>query len=136
MTYKTKQRDAILAFFDAHPGGCFTAKDICRALPVGEATVFRTLALLTEEGAIRKFADEGRGAVYRLSGCRENHIHLKCKTCGRLIHLDCGFMEEITRHFSAEHGFSLDCGTTILYGLCDGCGGKSCCKNGTGKECK
>jgi len=121
MTYKTKQRDAILQFFSASPHISYTAREVIEALSVGEATVFRNLTMLTKEGLLKRFSDKN-GAVYQFSGCDGHHMHLKCKLCGTLVHLDCLFAEEISHHFAKEHGFLLDQEQTVLYGLCENCG--------------
>ena len=128
--YKTRQRDEILRFFMEHQDGCFSAKDVYKQVNAGEATVFRTLNALAQEGILNKFTGDG-GAYYQYN--RENactdHIHLKCERCGRLIHMDCTFIHELIRHFCSEHGFTVDCGKTVIYGLCGDCGtphGKNC----------
>jgi Fur family ferric uptake transcriptional regulator len=129
--YKTKQRDEILRFFMENAGGCFTARDVIEKVDAGEATVFRTLSALVNEGVLKRFTgDSSRGgaAHYQYSSCSESdpHIHLKCEDCGRLIHMDCGFMDDIVAHFRADHGFSVDCTRTVIYGKCESCsaGGK------------
>jgi len=127
--YKTRQMDEILRFFMENSDTCFSARDIVERVEAGEATVFRTLAILVRENRIRKFsAGNGKGecAHYQYNESEEclNHIHLKCEECGRLIHMDCSFMDEITSHFSREHGFLVDCGKTVIYGLCEECSEK------------
>ena len=126
MQYKTKQRDAVLRFFMDHADSCFTVKDVYAHVDAGEATVFRAITSLTEAGLLRKFTvGSGRGecASYQYDNChgKSEHIHLKCEGCGELIHMDCAFMETILSHFSEEHGFSVDCGRTVVYGLCAAC---------------
>ena len=124
MQYKTKQRDAVLRFFMEHAGSCFTVRDVYAAVDAGESTVFRAITSLTEAGLLRKFtAGNGRGecACYQYDGGRPGHIHLKCERCGELIHMDCAFMETILSHFLNEHGFSVDSGRTVIYGLCASC---------------
>ena len=54
----------------------------------------------------------------------ERHLHLKCVRCGRIIHLDCTFMDEISNHILNDHGFVLQCRNSILYGTCRACAGK------------
>lgn len=130
--YNTKQRDEIIAFFNRHRGGCFTAKDIIRSgeVSVGEATVYRTLSRLAGQGVLKRFTDGGEGASYQLGGescaC---HFHLKCEVCGRVIHMDCGFMADMQRHIESSHGFSVDIGKTVIYGRC------AECSDGEGKQC-
>ena len=120
MPYKTKQRNAILAYFEKDPGTVYTAREIIDALSVSEATVFRTLTLLTDEGLLKRFTGP-HGSTYQYSGCGGHHMHLKCKTCGTLVHLECSFAEEIMRHFDTEHHFVLDKEETVFYGLCESC---------------
>ncbi len=124
--YKTKQRDEILRFLMENDDVCFSAKEITDRVSAGEATVFRTLAVLVRENRVRKFTvGSGRGecAHYQYNNSEECalHIHLKCESCGRLIHMDCSFMDEIRRHFKEDHNFVVDCGKTVIYGLCEDC---------------
>ena len=123
MPYHTKQRHAILDYFAASPDTGHTAREVIDALAISEATVFRTLTHLTEEGLLRRFSDS-RGSTYQYSGCGGQHMHLKCKTCGTLVHLECSFAEEIMRHFATEHRFALDKEDTVFYGLCEQCAGR------------
>lgn len=124
--YKTKQRDEILRFLMENEDACFSAREISEHVTAGEATVFRTLAVLVRENRIRKFsAGGGKGECsyyqYNASEACSMHIHLKCEDCGKLIHMDCDFMEEIIRHFSKDHDFFVDCGKTVIYGRCTDC---------------
>ena len=54
-------------------------------------------------------------------GASREHLHLKCVQCGRIYHLDCHFMDEVRAHLMAEHGFTLQCEGSVLYGLCRHC---------------
>ena len=35
--------------------------------------------------------------------------------------MDCHFMDEVRQHLQAEHGFTLQCEGSILYGVCRRC---------------
>ena len=35
--------------------------------------------------------------------------------------MDCSFMTDILSHFSEHHGFTVDCGKTVIYGICENC---------------
>ena len=88
-------------------------------------TVYRYLDKLAGEQRIMKYvADKGEKAVFQYVDegrhCRE-HLHLKCVQCGRIYHLDCHFMDEVRAHLMAEHGFTLQCEGSVLYGLCRRC---------------
>ena len=123
--YQTKQRDEILNFFHENEEKCFTAKEICSNVSCGEATVFRTLTTLTDEGMLTRYTGRrGDSAYYQLNSCeKENHIHLKCCECGDLIHMDCSIMSEFADHFKTHHDFVIDCRKTVIYGLCSKCSG-------------
>mgnify|MGYP000000071816 FL=1 len=123
--YNTKQRDEIVDFFSRHRGSCFTAKDIITSgeVTVGEATVYRTLTKLANQGVLKRFTGDGSGACYQLMDERKcsSHFHLKCDRCQKLIHMDCGFMKEMQQHIEKNHGFAVDVGRTVIYGLCSDC---------------
>lgn len=128
--YSTKQRSAVLDFLkenNAH----VTASDIVFHLKelgvnVSTATVYRTLEKLEGEGVVRKmFIDQGHSACYQYvdEGACAEHFHLKCIKCGRLIHLSCDFLREMESHIFDDHGFTVSSGRTVIYGICDVCGG-------------
>lgn len=129
--YKTKARQYILDFLKTSKDGTVSAADITEHLKnmgaaVNQATVYRYLSRLSRENRVLKFTDaKTHKSVYRYveeeSGC-DGHIHIKCVSCGRLMHLECDFMEDIKRHLSEEHGFELKCEGSILYGVCSECG--------------
>ena len=50
-------------------------------------------------------------------------IKIKCEGCGRLIHLDCGELQEIRNHLQVHHGFLWNTGRTVFYGTCADCAG-------------
>ena len=128
--YNTKARKYILDFLKLRQDSTVSAADITAHLKkmgaaVNQATVYRYLNRLSRENQVLKFTDsKTQKSVYRFvgvgSGCDE-HIHIKCVSCGKLMHLECDFMEDIKRHLSEEHGFLLQCDGSILYGLCGEC---------------
>lgn len=124
--YNTKQRDEIVEFFNKHRGTCFTAKELIKngEISVGEATIYRTLSRLTEQGVLKRFTDGETGACYQLNESEEcaSHFHLKCEKCRKIIHMDCGFMTDMKRHIEGSHDFFVDIGKTVIYGLCGDCG--------------
>ncbi len=127
-SYHTRQREMVLQFFAAHPAECFCARQLIdqKQIPVGTATLYRALALLTQEGHLKKFAQaDGGPAFYQYNesdACR-SHFHLKCLRCGRLVHMDCSLMKDLQDHIAADHDFWVDSGKSILYGICKTCRG-------------
>ena len=128
--YHTRQQEAVAEYFRLNADVCVTADDIYLYFmrensKIGKATIYRCLDRMVESGEIKKFiSDSGDGAMYQLidadNGC-DRHFHLKCTVCGRIIHLDCGFMGEFEKHISQHHGFCVDNARTIIYGLCEEC---------------
>ncbi len=124
--YNTKQKNLLIDFFKNNPDKCFNAKQIieCNELKMGQATVYRMLSRLSNEGIIKKFISESDGcSSYRLNDCDgcDCHFHLKCLKCGEFIHTDCDLMGEIGTHLAKDHNFVMDNSKTIIYGLCKGC---------------
>ena len=126
--YQTKQQDAVQALFAARPEDCLTAEEACAALAkggldVGKTTVYRAIARLCERGRLRRYAahESGEAARFQLNPCRESHLHIRCAGCGALEHLHCEEVETLKEHLLTRHGYQLDEGQTILYGLCQRC---------------
>lgn len=129
-SYNTKQGSLILSLLQKQPGRHFTADDIISELakggrPVGKATVYRHLDKLIKQGLVRKYiAEEGQSACFEFidkSGNCKSHYHLKCSGCGRLIHVECGYLDELARHVLEHHGFVISPEKTVLYGMCEKC---------------
>src|SRR5690348_14703077 len=79
----TAPRMAVIGVIATMPGH-FTAEALAaRVRGVGRATVFRTLKLLVDEGAVcRVLLDDGK-LHYRLSRTPHHH-HLVCTECGAI----------------------------------------------------
>lgn len=129
--YKTRQKDAILDYLKQHPGKHVTAGSLQRLLEdkgihIGTTTIYRTLDRLVAENQVRKYENgNGQSACYEYlneeTRCHPGEYHMVCERCGRLIHLHCEEMKKITDHIQAGHGFTLDPGRTVLYGICEEC---------------
>ncbi len=127
-SYKTTGREKLIEFLSKNPDRHFTAEEICNAVRGGTAaqsSVYRHLSELCAKDVVRKFRDEETAKTrYQYVGeacdCR-NHFHAKCLRCGRIEHLDCGDSVEFAAHLLEEHGFRIDCGQSMLYGVCARC---------------
>lgn len=122
-TYKTRQREEILSIFEREPDRCFSARELITegGLSAAQATVYRTLSMLTDEGTIRRFKSSIGGDCYKLACRHDDHIHFVCNRCGEMIHSDCEFIGKMADHLLASHGFTLDTGNTVIYGTCAKC---------------
>lgn len=128
--YNTKQRENLLDFLMRNKDRHTNVQEISLFLagegsPVGTATIYRQLDRLVEQGIVRKYVLDGKtGACYQYienNSCHE-HFHLKCVSCGRLIHIDCDYLTGINRHIAERHGFTVDPSQTVFYGKCSECG--------------
>lgn len=130
ISYATTSRRKILEFLKECDDRTVTAADVAEYLEsqsssVNRTTIYRYLDKLAKEGILLKYvAEKGSQSSYQYvepgRHCSE-HLHLKCVKCGKIIHLDCHFMEEISRHILEEHDFSLQCRNSVLYGVCKEC---------------
>jgi len=126
MTYNTRRKEEIFNFFLLHKEKSLSLKEVCEALAKdgeGESSVYRIVASLCKTGVIRKISDpKSRHCKYQFvggGGCT-NHLHLKCNSCGKLIHLDCEKSRELKESILALGGFKLD-GASFLFGECLSC---------------
>ena len=128
-TYQTEGRMRLLGFFEAHPDCQFTVEELCKTLngdaESGRSSLYRQLGELCRQDVLRMFRSEEQACnVYQYVGsacdCRE-HFHAKCSLCGKIEHLHCGDSSEFARHLMNEHGFFIDCGQSVLYGICAQC---------------
>lgn len=134
-TYKTKQLTELESYLMTVPGEHVTVGEICahfksKGETMGTATVYRHLERMIQEGKVAKYSVDGTtGACFEyLSGDKNCHkpvcYHCKCEECGRLIHLQCGELNEIRNHLLEHHGFTVDPMRTVFYGICEECGRK------------
>jgi Fur family ferric uptake transcriptional regulator len=91
-----------------------------RESAVGLATVYRTLSLLHEKGAIDALSHHGGELCYRLCG-DEHHHHLLCSSCHRVVeveHCDLGgWLDEV----AARYDFVATGHQIEIVGLCGAC---------------
>ena len=91
-----------------------------RGSSVGLATVYRTLSLLHESGAIDALSHHGGELCYRLCGGAHHH-HLVCSSCHRVVELhQCG-LDGWVDDAAARHGFVATGHQLEISGLCAEC---------------
>jgi Fur family ferric uptake transcriptional regulator len=120
----TRQRLAVLDALAAEPDDA-TAQRIHARLrrhghAVGLATVYRTLALLSERGVVDTLMHHPGEICYRL--CSEgHHHHLVCAECHRVVELgQCG-LDAWLAAVGAEHGFTVSGHRIEVTGSCAEC---------------
>jgi Fe2+ or Zn2+ uptake regulation protein len=119
----TPQRMAILNIL-SQAGAHLTPIDICQkaaeALPgLTDATVYRTLNFLTQQGLVLA-AHIGNGQlVYEIAG--RNHHHLICRRCGGTCEIGHELLESLYQQFQASTGYQIDNIHVTFFGLCPAC---------------
>lgn len=135
--YQTEQKKLLIAYMEAHKNEQFSAEELSEILAgspgkdgkaPGKSTVYRLVSGLADEGVLRRFPKEGgRGWLYQFhqrNGC-SGILHLKCRECGLLQHLDSQTSSMLLKQIRRDLGFAVDQDTSILYGLCASCEKKS-----------
>lgn len=126
MKYKTGKRELIISFLRKNSSKSFTLEEISNEITAdgrGKSTVYRIVADLLSEGKLRRLSDgKTRHCTYQYIGNEEcsSHLHLKCRECGRLIHLKDELSDEFAKALLLTDGFALDAGT-MLFGQCSDC---------------
>ena len=102
---------------------------LATVVKVNTTTVYRYLDKLCAEHVVIKYPDlNSDKAVFQFAGEEKkctDHLHLKCIRCGKVVHLDCDFMDELKEHLFQEHGFRLQCSGDMLHGICKDCENRS-----------
>lgn len=128
--YATEKRNKILEYLVNHKDVNVSVKDIERHLEVegmsaNITTIYRYLEKLETDGKVLKRIDEkGSKSTFQYvkpDATCHNHLHMKCSGCGKIYHMDCGFMKEFQNHIFEHHHFELECKTSMLYGMCENC---------------
>ncbi|MBO6047407.1 MAG: transcriptional repressor [Erysipelotrichaceae bacterium] len=128
--YRTKNKDFIMNYLESHSDSRVSAQDLYDAMTaqnfkVNLATVYRQLERLSDDGTVLKIkssADDRH--YYQFTGEHDDcshHLHMQCSCCGKIIHLECHFMDSISDHLLTHHGFKLNCADSLLMGLCAHC---------------
>ena len=120
----TRQRLLVLETLAAEPHDA-TAQEIYSRLrqsgePVGLATVYRTLSLLSEHGVVDEFAHRPGETCYRLCG-EGHHHHLVCSRCHGVAELERCEVDDWLGKAAREHGFTPTTHTLEVTGLCAEC---------------
>lgn len=127
--YKTKVSQKILEYIQENSERGFNASEIYAYLTKEEiqvnlATIYRNLDKLAENKLITKFkASSSDSGMYRYAGNRrcQEHLHMQCRVCGRIYHLEGDFMNEIAVYLRDKFGFELECEASSLGGICKDC---------------
>ncbi len=128
-TYQTRPLRLILEYMAAHPEQSYTVDALAAALQQcygdrapGKSTLYRLLPRLEQEQKIKRFEKDGEHrSLYQLMGCSHNHLHLKCTSCGKLLHMKDAASVRLLEDVLNNAGFAVDQRQTVLFGKCADC---------------
>ncbi len=101
-----------------------TADEICEQVrselgTVSRQAVYDALNTLSENGLIRRI--EPAGSPSRYESRTDNHHHLICRQCGKVLDVDCAHGEAPCMDPPDTHGFQIQEAEVIYWGICPDC---------------
>lgn len=119
----TAQRLAVLAAVSARPHG--TADDVVQAVRaeigvISRQAVYDALAVLTDRGLVRRIQPAWSPARFE-DRAGDNHHHLICRSCGRMVDVDCAVGAAPCLTPADDAGFEIDEAEVIYWGRCPQC---------------
>ncbi len=122
----TSQREAILQTLYENPEH-FTSENLYLLVKekypeinIGIATVYRTLALLEENGLVSSISLGTQGKKFEIAN-KPHHDHLICKQCGKIVEFENEKIESLQEEIAEANGFALTHHLMQLYGICRAC---------------
>ena len=119
----TAQRLAVLRAVTSGPHG--TAADIDTAVrkeigTISLQAVYDALGALADKGIIRRIQPAGSPARYE-DRVGDNHHHLICRSCGRMVDVDCAAGNTPCLTAADDLGYEVDEAEVIYWGRCPEC---------------
>ncbi len=88
---------------------------------VGLTTVYRHLALLTEEGQLDALQTADGELVYRRCHSDQHHHHVVCRQCGRGSEVEVPDLERWAESTASKLGYTDVTHTVEIFGVCADC---------------
>ena len=123
----TAQRLAVLRAVSVQPHG--TAHDVAEVVRaeigvISRQAVYDALAVLADKGLVRRIEPAGSAARYE-DRVGDNHHHLICRTCGRMVDVDCAVGDTPCLTAADDSGYEIDEAEVVYWGRCPKCVGVS-----------
>jgi Fur family ferric uptake transcriptional regulator len=119
----TAQRLAVLRAVSGRPH--VTADDVFEVVKddigsISRQAVYDALGMLVENNLIRRIQPAGSAARYE-DRVGDNHHHLICRTCGRVVDVDCAVGDTPCLTAAADMGYEIDEAEVAYWGRCPDC---------------
>jgi Fur family ferric uptake transcriptional regulator len=121
----THPRVTILNILENSDQRHLSAEDVYKELlaadeEIGLATVYRVLTQFEGAGLVCRHHFEGGQSVFELNR-GGHHDHLVCIKCGSVVEFVEDVIEERQRAIAAQHGFTIEDHSLVIYGVCPNC---------------
>jgi len=119
----TAQRLAVLRAVSVRPHS--TADDVYKVVraeigAISRQAVYDALAALGDKGLLRRIQPAGSPARYE-DRVGDNHHHLICRTCSRMVDVDCAVGDTPCLTAADDSGYEVDEAEVIYWGRCPEC---------------
>jgi len=119
----TAQRLAVLRAVSESPHS--TADDIDKVVraeigAISRQAVYDVLGALTDKALLRRIQPAGSPARYE-GRVGDNHHHLICRTCGRMVDVDCAVGDTPCLTAADDSGYEIDEAEVVYWGRCPEC---------------
>ena len=128
--YRSKGSHLIECYSKTHKESSFSAKQIVDYakecdVKIDIATIYRNLEKMVADGLLLKTkSQESDSVIYQCvdehHDCH-NHLHARCKNCGKIIHLEDKTTEMFITHMMEHYNFAIEADLSSICGLCKDC---------------
>ena len=128
--YHSKGIQVIEEFVQKNPEQIFCAAQIRDYLKqsgkkIDNATIYRSLDRMVSDKRLISFRPDDEDCVFyqyveEHSECHE-HFHVRCRKCGKVIHLEDPFAEAFIDEIEKKYGFKVCTEASSISGLCESC---------------
>ena len=87
---------------------------------VSRRAVYDAVGVLADIGLLRRIQPSGSAARYE-DRVGDNHHHLICRDCGRMVDVDCALGDVPCLTASDDNGYEIDEAEVIYWGRCPTC---------------
>ena len=119
----TPQRLAVLRAVSGRPH--LTADDVFEVVradigTISRRAVYDAVGVLADMGLVRRIQPAGSAARYE-DRVGDNHHHLICRACGRMVDVDCAVGVTPCLTAADDSGYEIDEAEVIYWGRCPAC---------------
>jgi Fe2+ or Zn2+ uptake regulation protein len=119
----TAQRLAVMRAVAERPHSTAAEIDAWVRAEIGAVSlqaVYDALGMLAEKGLIRRIQPAGSAARYE-GRVGDNHHHLICRSCNRMVDIDCAVGDAPCLTVVDDLGYEIDEAEVIYWGRCPEC---------------